>query len=69
MSNVSAANLNQAFKDLNIAWQSTRTYWRDIKAQEFESKYLTDLPAQIAQVRTVMEEMDLLLRKVRNDCE
>jgi hypothetical protein len=69
MSNVSASNLSQAFKDLNIAWQDTKTYWRDIKSQEFEYKYLKELPAQIAHVRTVMEEMDLLLRKVRNDCE
>ena len=69
MSNVSASNLNQAFKDLHLSWQATRSYWRDIKSQEFEHKYLKELPAQIAQVKTVMEEMDLLLRKVRNDCE
>ncbi len=73
MSNVGASNLNQAFKDFHLAWQDAhvRIYWRDSvqKATEFEHKYLKELPAQIAQVKTVMEEMDLLLRKVRNDCE
>jgi uncharacterized protein (UPF0276 family) len=69
MSNVGASNLNQAFKDFHLSWQEVRTHWRDMKSLEFEHKYLKELPAQIAQVKTVMEEMDLLLRKVRNDCE
>ena len=69
MSNIGASNLNQAFKDFHLAWQDVRTYWRDLKALEFEHHYLKELPPQIAQVKTVMEEMDLLLRKVRNDCE
>lgn len=66
---VSASNLAQALKDLNIAWQGTRTYWRDVKSQEFEHEYLENLPLLVTQAKTVMEEIDLLLRKVRNDCE
>ena len=36
---------------------------------EFERKYLEKLPTDVAQAASVMEEMDNLLRKVRNDCE
>lgn len=64
-----AANLGQATKDLSIAWQQTRTYWRDVKSIEFESKFLDPLPGYIARASTALEELDALLRKVKADCE
>ena len=64
-----ASNLNQGLRELAVSWQQTKTSWRDAKAVEFEAKYLERLPAQVASVKTVMEELDALLRKVRNDCE
>jgi len=66
---VSASNLNQALRDLTVAWQGTRAYWRDAKSQEFETRFLERLPPQVAVVKNVMEDIDALLRKVRNDCE
>ncbi len=66
---VSASNLAQAAKSLNVAWENTKTYWRDGKSAEFEREYLEELPSLIAQAINVMEEMDALCRKVRNDCE
>ena len=65
----SAANLGEALKQLSRDWDDTKTYWRDVKSEEFERTYLSELPQQIARVLTVMEELDTLLRKVRNDCE
>jgi hypothetical protein len=65
----SASNLAQAARILNLEWEKTKTYWRDLKSQEFEHKYLEDLPGQIAAATNAMEEMELLLKKVRNDCE
>ena len=66
---VSASNLVQAVKDLSIEWQQTRTYWHDIKSQEFERDYLDLIPEYVRRARTAMEEIDALLRKVRHDCE
>ena len=66
---VSASNLVQAVKDLSIEWQQTRTYWHDIKSQEFERSYLDPIPEYVRRARTAMEEIDALLRKVRHDCE
>jgi len=65
----SASNLNQSLRELSVSWQHTKAYWRDAKALEFETKYLERLPPQVAVVKNVMEEIDALLRKVRNDCE
>lgn len=64
-----AANLTQATKDLSVAWQHTKTSWRDVKSAEFESKFLDPLPGYIVRASTAIEELDALLRKVKADCE
>ena len=69
MSAVSSSNLHQSYKDFAVAWEETRSHWRDVKSHEFEDKFLKELPGQIAQVKNVMDELDHLLRKVRYDCE
>lgn len=66
---VSASNLMQAVKELSIQWQQTRTHWHDVKGQEFERRYLVELPNQAARAVSVIEEIDAILRKVRSDCE
>lgn len=66
---VSASTLTQATKDLNLEWQRTKAVWRDVKTIEFEKKFLEDLPNLLATAGPVMEELDALIRKVRNDCE
>jgi hypothetical protein len=68
-SRVNGSNLSQAAKDLSIQWEHARASWRDIKSQEFEQKYLDLLPQHVARSLAVIEEIDALLRKVRNDCE
>jgi hypothetical protein len=65
----SASNLVQAARMLNLEWEKTKSYWRDAKAIDFEKKYLTDLPAQVSSTTNAMEEIDLLLKRVRTDCE
>jgi len=65
----SAANLVQALKNLTNEWQQTQSSWHDIKSQEFERHYLEPLPGHVASAITVMEEINLLLNKIRSDCE
>ncbi len=65
----SAATLNQATKDLLVAWQEAKTHWHDIKSAEFEQQYFEELPNRVMRALGVLEELDALLRKVRNDCE
>ena len=64
-----AANLAQASKELSIAWQHAKSSWRDVKSVEFESRYLDPLPGYIVRAGTAIEELDVLLRKVKADCE
>lgn len=66
---VSSTNLEEAAKEIQAAWSHTKDYWRDAKALEFERTYLEKLPHLVSQARTVMEEIDSVLRKMRSDCE
>ena len=65
----SASLLTQAVKDLSINWQQTKSSWQDVKSIEFEEKYIEVLPGYAAQATSVMDEIDILLRKIRSDCE
>lgn len=66
---VSSANLEEAVRKLSVEWQQTRAYWMDAKSREFERDYLEELPNLVAQAKTSVDEIDVLLRKVRSACE
>jgi formate-dependent phosphoribosylglycinamide formyltransferase (GAR transformylase) len=63
------ANLVQAVKELSTHWQLAKVHWRDVKAQEFERKYIDVLPDHIARTMQAVQEIEALLKKVRKDCE
>lgn len=65
----SASALVQAMKDLNFQWEETKSFWNDIKAREFERKFVGEIPGEVSRAVTVMEELENLLKKVRSDCE
>ena len=65
----SGANLVQALKELSLKWQQTKARWHDVKSQQFEREYLEDLPDHVQRTMSVMQEIDVLLKKVRSDCE
>lgn len=65
----SGANLVQALKELSLRWQETKAHWHDVKSQQFEKNYLEDLPDHVQRTMSVMQEIDVLLKKIRNDCE
>lgn len=64
-----ATRLTAVTRELSNHWQETKSYWKDAKAQEFERKYLDDLFATVERTATIIEQLDKLLTKIRNDCE
>ena len=56
-------------KELSNRWGETKNYWRDAKSQEFEQRYMTELFANVDKTITVMDKLNELMTKVRNDCE
>jgi len=65
----SAAILTHAYKELAVHWHETLEFWRDAQAAAFEKNYMEDLPNRITRTLAVMNELDILLRKVHSDCE
>ena len=65
----SSTGIDEAIKELMVAWGLTRDYWRDVQAVEFEKEFLEPLPLLASQARTVIDEIDGVLRKVRQDCD
>jgi hypothetical protein len=65
----SASQLESAWRDLAAAWQHTKDDWRDVKALEFEARFLEKLPGLLAGAKQAIEDIDILLRKMRHDCE
>ncbi len=65
----SSAQLEAAWRDLAAAWQHVNDDWRDARAREFEQRYLENLPNLVMNARRAIEDIDLLLRKMRHDCE
>ena len=55
--------------ELSNRWDETKNYWRDAKSQEFEQRYMSELFANVDKTVTVMDKLNELLTKVKNDCE
>jgi hypothetical protein len=56
-------------KEFSYQWQQTKERWDDAKSQEFESKYIAELLANVDKAVAVIDELDKLVSKIRNDCE
>jgi len=65
----SRSRLSALSKELHLRWLETKHDWRDSKGQEFEQRFMDDLLARVDKTVTVVEKLDQLLTKVRNDCE
>jgi hypothetical protein len=67
--NANGTRLAGITRELWLQWQQTKNYWKDAKSQEFEQKYLAELVASVDKTVAVIEQLDKLIMKVRNDCE
>ena len=56
-------------KELLLQWELTKNYWHDAKSAEFEHRYIEELIVGVDRTVTVIEKLDELLKKVKQDCE
>ncbi len=56
-------------KELNRQWQDTQPVWRDAKGKEFDSTYMQLLFDNVDNAVAAMEDLDKVLKKLRQDCE
>jgi hypothetical protein len=65
----SATRLAAVTRDLANQWSETKYYWRDEKSREFEKTYLEELMPSVDRTVALMEQLDKLLGKIKDDCE
>jgi len=64
-----ASNLTAAARDLIHVWQQTQPFWNDAKGRDFGETYIDPLPGHVDRTTKMMAEIDILLRKIRSECE
>ena len=65
----SRTRLEMLTKELLRQWSDTKTTWRDAKAQDFERLYLQELTSRTDKACAMIDKLDALLKKVKDDCE
>lgn len=63
------ARLTGLTREISLKWADTKNYWQDAKSQEFESRHMVELLANVDRTLLITEKLEALLRKVRSDCE
>lgn len=65
----SSTRLSAVTRDLAVQWSETKYYWRDVKSEEFEKKYLEELFPAVDRTVALMEQLGKLLGKIKDECE
>jgi len=61
--------LAAATKQLSRHWGDARQEWRDVKADEFEKRYLAELQAGVDRAGVVFTQIEKILSQAREECE
>ena len=61
--------LSKALKQLDNQWQETKVLWDDPRSREFEQRFLAPLELDLRQAVSAMDQMAMLLSRIRSECE
>lgn len=64
-----AARLVNLTRELLQRWHQTREVWADVKALEFEQRFIRELEAEVNATLPAIEQLESILQRVRQDCE
>ncbi len=56
-------------RDITLRWTETKEHWRDARSGEFEHRFMAELSASVNRTVIILDKLEELLKKVRNDCE
>ncbi len=63
-----AARLEDALKQLEMAWMATREHWHDSISQKVEDEFLLPIHGQVRTMLDATSKMSLKMRKAEQDC-
>lgn len=61
--------ISAATHELSTRWTELENAWRDVKAREFEERFLTNLVSSVERATPVFDQLQRLLNKIREECE
>ena len=61
--------IEHARKSLAELWEATRIAWTDENSRRFERDVMNPLMACTQQMEMALNQLEVVLRKVRRDCE
>lgn len=56
-------------RELQKEWNETKEVWRDRKGREFDRDYMQPLMDAVDNASHAIDDLDKILRKLREDCE
>jgi tRNA uridine 5-carbamoylmethylation protein Kti12 len=56
-------------RDILLRWDETKVHWHDTRSDEFDRRVMQELFAHVNRTVLIVEKLDEVLKKVRNDCE
>lgn len=56
-------------RQIILDWAETKARWSDAKSREFDSRFMVELLASVDRTAQVVDKLEILLAKVRSDCE
>ncbi len=63
------SRLTSLTRQIILDWAETKAHWSDARSREFDSRYMIELLASVDRAAQVVDKMEVLLSKVRSDCE
>ena len=61
--------LSKSLKLLENRWVETRMSWDDVRAKEFQERFLTPLTMDLRSAVGAMDQMAILLTRIKSECE
>ena len=65
----SRGQLTKLHRDLLNRWMMVRSEWNDARAEYFEQQYLRPLEIEVRKAIAAMDQMNIILNKIVQDCE
>lgn len=64
-----AARLTALTRELLLHWRQTQESWQDVKAREFDERFMKELESAVNGAVLRIEALEHTLRAIRTDCE
>lgn len=65
----SRGQISKAMKDLLGRWQDVKMSWNDARAEAIEHEFIEQLDVDLRAAGAAMDQMAILLQKIRQECE